>query len=109
MDSNDAHMIKPDIEYADNYVHNNSYLKGYIDGVNLALGVRIDIKQFEGMTNGEVMKAVFPKISVFENIDVRYPYMDVFYPNESDMPMHSYKKDWWNAPYKAESEVKQDD
>ena len=64
---------------------------------------------FEGMTNGEVMKAVFPKISVFENIDVRYPYMDVFYPNESDMPMHSYKKDWWNAPYKAESEVKQDD
>ena len=55
------------------------------------------------------MKAVFPKISVFENIDVRYPYMDVFYPNESDMPMHSYKKDWWNAPYKAESEVKQDD
>ena len=59
---------------------------------------------FEGMTNGEVIQAVFPKTSVFENIECRYPYIDVFYSDENGMPMHSYKKEWWNAPYKGVSE-----
>lgn len=61
------------------------------------------IEDDKELTNGEVMKAVFPKISVFENIDVLYSYVDVFNPDERDMPMHTYNKAWWNSPYKAES------
>lgn len=49
----------------------------------------------DGLTNGEVIKALFPDISV--NIIDR-----------AIFSMHdgygSFDKHWWNAPYKAESE-----
>ena len=39
---------------------------------------------FEGMTNGEVLKAVFPNITISTNLKTGI--------------------DWWNAPYKGVSE-----
>lgn len=92
MDLNDTHMIKPDIEYADNYVHNNSYMKGYVDGINTVLGVRIDRKQFEGMTNGEVLKSIFPTAELILGNSDHLP--DVF----------SAKEGWWNSPYQKGGE-----
>ena len=55
------------------------------------------LEEFEGKTNGEVMQAVFPNCYmgidddewIVTNIDGR----TMFQP------------EWWNAPYKAESEV----
>ncbi len=57
-----------------------------------------------GMTNGEVIQALFPKAKVFkEESNIEYPYVDVFLYSENDM--NCYKKEWWNAPYKADREV----
>ena len=69
-------------------------------GAEKALDMAISaLKGFEGMTNGEVMKAVFPNCYmgidddewIVTNIDGR----TMFQP------------EWWNAPYKAESEDKE--
>ena len=58
---------------------------------------------FEGMTNGEVFRAIFPNASVYENQDNEpYPYIDVFLCGDKDM--NCYRKDWWNAPYTGVSE-----
>ena len=47
---------------------------------------------FEGMTNGEVLKSIFPTAElILGNSD--------YIPN-----VLSVKEEWWNAPYKAESE-----
>ena len=57
----------------------------------------------DGMTNGEVIQALFPKAKVFkEESNIEYPYVDVFLYSENDM--NCYKKDWWNAPYKKGGE-----
>lgn len=57
------------------------------------------------VTNGEIFQAIFPNASVFENQDNEsYPYIDVFLCGDKDM--NCYRKDWWNAPYKTESEDK---
>jgi hypothetical protein len=52
----------------------------------------------EGATNGDMIKAMFPSSEVREIMDdlVHYTldgYVGAYIP-----------KDWWNAPYKAESE-----
>jgi hypothetical protein len=60
-------------------------------------------KWFDGMTNGEVIQALFPKAKVFkEESNIEYPYVDVFLYSENDM--NCYKKDWWNAPYQKGGE-----
>ena len=50
---------------------------------------------FEGMTNGEVIQALFPNTP----IDTR---TYAIWVGHDDM---SFTRAWWNAPYKAESEV----
>lgn len=91
-DLKNTHTIKPNI------VHNDSYLTGYIDGVNTALGVRINREQFEGMTNGEVIKITFP------NADYEAGKQFMHITNINSIGEISVPLDWWNAPYKAESE-----
>lgn len=48
---------------------------------------------YEGMTNGEVLQAMFPNASVYEHGSI-YSVNNVF----------NFNSTWWNAPYKAESE-----
>ena len=62
---------------------------------------------FEGMTVGEVLKAV---LGIEDEQIVEAKYLVSIYPkgNHYD-PFIAVKKNVWNAPYKAESEVKQDD
>jgi len=45
----------------------------------------------EGMTNGEVIQAVFPNISVYEHGST--------YSVNNE---YNFNATWWNAPYKAE-------
>lgn len=54
------------------------------------------LKEFEGMTNGEVIQALFPNTP----IDTR---TYAIWVGHDDM---SFTRAWWNAPYKAESEAK---
>ena len=56
---------------------------------------------FDGMTNGEVIKTLFPSCKTrHENTP-----MDNFMEFTLDgIVGYAIEKSWWNAPYKAESE-----
>ena len=59
------------------------------------------IKSFEGMTNGEVMQAVFPKAEVGIYIDeYERPYEYLMHIDDGTY----FTKEWWNAPYKGGAE-----
>ena len=54
------------------------------------------LEEFEGKTNGEVMQAVFPNCYMGIDDD------DWIVTNIDGRTM--FQPEWWNAPYKAESE-----
>jgi hypothetical protein len=56
--------------------------------------IRHEPSAFDGMTNGEVIQALFPNETTFDETATC-----TYYGNM----MRFYTK-WWNAPYKAESE-----
>jgi len=63
---------------------------------------------YRGMTNGEVIKMMFPNAKITEKSErfPDYPYVDVFFIDEYDM--NCFPRDWWNSPYEPqESEVKE--
>ena len=70
------------------------------------LGVKALPSPFEGMTVGEVLKAV---LGIEDEQIVEAKYLVSIYPkgNHYD-PFIAVKKNVWNAPYKAESEDNED-
>ena len=56
----------------------------------------------DNATNGDVIKAMFPNIETFEEEDVP---QNIYFSIEGDVLC--LRKEWWNAPYKAESEDKE--
>ena len=54
---------------------------------------------FEGMTNGEVIKTIFPTVKEDYQNDILITVVNL----DSPYPTEFYK-DWWNAPYKKEEE-----
>lgn len=62
------------------------------------------LKGFEGMTNGEVMQAVYADSEI--EIDEAWKTVTVYLGADGDYCEDEVKfdLDWWNAPYKAESE-----
>lgn len=54
---------------------------------------------FDGMTNGEVIQALFPYVDI-EDLS-----FDTVISTNLDEGCVPLRRDWWNAPYKAESEV----
>lgn len=64
------------------------------------------LKDFEGMTNGEVMQAVYADSEIC--IDEVWKTVTVYLGADEDYCEDEvrFDLDWWNAPYKAESEVK---
>lgn len=62
---------------------------------------------FEGMTNGEVMQAVYADSEIC--IDETWKTVEVFFGADGDYCEDEarFDLDWWNAPYKAESEDKE--
>ena len=59
----------------------------------------------ENATNGDVMKAMFPQIEVEHNNSGIHDLMNVYNldSNKAQFPTPLFTN-WWNAPYKAESE-----
>lgn len=55
-----------------------------------------------GVTNGEVLKTIFPNVEISPNPYT--PSVDLFVGDILMMRVYRY---WWNAPYKAESEDKE--
>ena len=54
-------------------------------------------------TNGDMIKTIFRPYKVYEGISYFHVYLtEEDYFNENRWG--SFEKDWWNAPYKAESE-----
>ena len=67
------------------------------------LGVKALPSAFEGMTNGEVIKAVFPNAEVTLPREPLLPISTVIV--DYDENYHNYYRiGWWNAPYKGVSE-----
>ena len=59
----------------------------------------------KGATNGDVMKIMFPNIEANEIKTNTGGFIDVKYLDTTDAcDSTAFRKDWWNAPYKAESE-----
>lgn len=68
-----------------------AYLDGYEKGLELS-----ENKCFDGMTNGEVIQTLFPKCIVRTDSDGWFITTIDGYTE--------FTPEWWNAPYKAESE-----
>lgn len=63
--------------------------------------IRHEPSTFEGMTNGEVIQALFP------NADYCGGAHFMHITNVNSIGEVSFPWEWWNAPYKAESEDKE--
>ena len=55
-------------------------------------------KCFDGMTNGEVIQALFPYVKTEDTS------FDILIGTNLDKGYVPLQREWWNAPYKAESE-----
>lgn len=56
----------------------------------------------EGATNGDMIKAMFPNTTFYDDtLDYGYVYDEV---RCAENYMMTYSKSWWNAPYKKEVE-----
>ena len=67
-----------------------------LNAINMAISALSENKCFDGMTNGEVIQALFPNPRIetmSHTVWVGYEAM-------------TFTRKWWNAPYKAESEGK---
>lgn len=70
----------------------------------MGLMLRINIpKRGQKVTNGDVIKALFPDIKVYECSGYAHS------SNKSSVLLEHMSSDWWNAPYKAEREDKNED
>ena len=76
---------------------------GTIDDFNsfAELGVKALPSAFEGMTNGEVIQAMFPN---FKTETISFNGIRLYIDDEAHTKIADFTHRWWNAPYKAESE-----
>lgn len=87
------------------YIIDKSDLTALLRGEDLAIQPKGNIKGFcveiaGNLTNGDVIKAMFPQfdIRIFSETGI------VLVFGENKKFQHFYPIEWWNAPYKAESE-----
>jgi hypothetical protein len=69
-----------------------------VEALKLAISALSENKTFDGMTNGEVIQALFP------NADYCGGAHFMHITNVNSIGEVSFPWKWWNAPYKAESE-----
>lgn len=74
-------------------------VNNYDDAVDMAKAIRKGILLPKNATNGDIIRAMFPKAEVIEK-------RAVVMVGISRMIVFDF--DWWNAPYKAESEDKEE-
>lgn len=90
------------------YIIDKSDLTALLRGEVLAIQPKRNIKGFcveiaGNLTNGDVIKAMFPDVEVNEKNNGYKVYFGV------GTAIQFFNHQWWNAPYKAESEVNADD
>ena len=61
----------------------------------------------EGATNGDIIKAMFPYIKVEDKCSMYYSVNIENLSADKGLNTVGFRKDWWNAPYKSESEEKE--
>lgn len=61
----------------------------------------------DNATNGDVIKAMFPNIDFTEMTFTVHATTSVISNGVKGNISYDFWKDWWNAPYKAESEDKE--
>lgn len=90
------------------YIIDKTDIHRLLIGEDLALPQRCKARAFcvevlGNLTNGDVIKAMFPNCEQKENIHNGYfeMYFDGDFGNPSYMTV---SKGWWNAPYKKEEE-----
>lgn len=57
----------------------------------------------EGATNGDMIKAIFPN-AIIENENSNIVDISISHDNCVNAVVISAKQNWWNAPYREESE-----
>lgn len=60
------------------------------------LGVKALPSAFEGMTNGEVVKSVFPMAEIIKTTYNGFHVVEVWFGGF----LVRFRSEWWNAPYK---------
>ena len=99
------------------YIIDKSDLTTLLRGKDLAIQPKGCVKGFRveiagNLTNGDVIKALFniPDNDIDEGLSTTYIYTKtrVLKGGSQDHLREwiTFNRDWWNAPYKAESEVK---
>lgn len=63
------------------------------EALEMAISALSENKCFDGMTNGEVIQALFPNISVYEHGST--------YSVNNE---YNFNSTWWNAPYQKGGE-----
>ena len=61
-------------------------------------------ESFKGMTNGEVIKAIFPYIEIKDDCKEFYSVNIETLPRDKSLNTIGFTKDWWDSPYKGEKE-----
>ena len=90
------------------FIIDKSDLSALLRGEELAIQPRGNIRGFcveiaGNPTNGDMIMAMFPNATFYEDTHgYGYVYSDVVRCEENYMM--TYDKEWWNAPYKKESE-----
>ena len=56
------------------------------------------------ITNGDMIKAMFPYIKVEDKCSMYYSVNIENLSSDKGLNTVGFRKDWWNAPYKTESE-----
>lgn len=92
----------------DTFKNNPLFNEQHKQAFDMAISALSENKTFEGMTNGEVIKALFPQCYFLNTFPFEGSSMEKLYiDNNKDNKTHiMVQAEWWNAPYKAESEVK---
>lgn len=99
----DAISRRAVINEVDNYIEkaqSTSVIDDFISFEELVVKVLPPVTpkqkmRFDGMTNGEVIDLLFPGADIYHNRD--FTLREMIFPDE-----------WWDAPYKAESEEADD-
>ena len=91
------------------YIIDKSDLTALLRGEDLAIQPKGNIKGFcveiaGDLTNGDMIKAAFPEVNFYDMAFTVHAAAEVTSNGVKGGISYDFWKDWWNAPYKTESE-----
>ncbi len=72
----------------------------------MKIGMRIDIDPsvYGIITNGDVIKALFPDAKITDHFELGTPIGNIIYIRLCKYQEMRVQQDWWNAPYRKEGD-----